>query len=111
MKKTVPFIYSLIMGLFSGLFIACFLYIASIITSPFANFETSNTLIFAVIALLVSVMIIIVIVIADIMFLMRLNNKKKMRLVLILQACATIFICLLPWHYTAQVIDILCKSF
>ena len=111
MKKIIPFIFPLITGLFSAWLIECFLCVASIFVSPFANLEESKFLVFCGINSLVSALVIIVVVIADIMFLIELNNKKNFRLVLILQACTTIFICLVSWHYAEQVIDVLYKFF
>lgn len=107
MKKIIPFISPLITGVFGGWFIECFLCGISIITSPFSTFEESKILFLCGINSLVSALIIIVVVIADVMFLIELNNKKKLRLVLILQACATIFICFVSWYYAEQIINAL----
>ena len=111
MKKIIPFISPLITGLFSGWFVECFLWVASIIMSPFANLAQSKFLVFCGINSLVAALIIIVVVILDIMFLIELNNKKKFRLVLMAQACIMIFICLISWHYAAQMINVLYKFF
>lgn len=111
MKKIISFISPLITGLFSGWLIECFLCVASIMMSPFSTFEESKFLVFCAINSLVSALIIIVVVIADVMFLIELNNKKKLRLVLILQACATILICFVSWHYAEQIINALYNLF
>ena len=111
MKKIVPFIYSLIIGLFSGWFIECFLCFLSIMTSPFSGSEKAEFLVFLGINSLLSAVIVIVVVIADVVFLIKLNNKKKIRLFLIAEACVAIFICLLSWHCAAQLIDVLYLSF
>lgn len=111
MKKIIPVISPLIIGLLSAWFIEFFLCVASIVMSPFANLEESQFLIFCGIASLVSVLIIIVVVVADVMFLIELNNKKKFRLVLILQACAMILICFVSWYYAEQIINALYNLF
>jgi hypothetical protein len=56
---------------------------------------------------LASALIIIAVVITDVRFLIGLNNRKKLRLVLILQSCATIFICFVSWNYSVQIINYL----
>lgn len=107
MKKTIPFIFPLITGLLSGWFVECFLCAVSITISPFANLEESKILVFCGINSLVVALIIIVLVIVDIMFLIELNDKKKFRLILILQSCATFFICLVSWYYAEKIINTL----
>ena len=107
MKKIIPFVFPLITGLFAGWFIECFLCVASIIMSPFSTFDESKILVFCEINLLVSALIIIVVAIADVMFLIELNNKKKLRSVLILQACVTILIYFVSWYYAEQIINAL----
>lgn len=110
MKKIVPFICSLTIGLFSGWFIECFLCFLSIMVSPFSDFEETKFLVFWGINSLLSAVIIIVVVIVDVIFLIELNSKKK-SVFLIANACVAIFICLLSWYYAAQVSDVLYKSF
>ena len=107
MKKIYFFIFPLIMGLFSGWFIECFLCVLSIIMSPFSTYEESKFLIFCGINSLVSALLFIVITIADVLSFKKLKDKKKMRFALILQACATIFAFLSSWYYAEQVIDVL----
>ena len=104
MKKTLYFIFPLIIGLFSGFFIECLLTCLSVIMSPFSTFAEYKLLLLCGIFSLVSALIIIVVVIAYIKFLTELNNRKKLRLVLILQVCATIFICFISWEYSMQIV-------
>ncbi len=111
MKKAIPFIAPLITGLFSGWFIECFLCFFSIMISPFADFEESSFLVFCGISSLLSALIIIVVVIVDVMFLIELNNKKKISFSLIAQTSAAIFICVISWHYAEQMINTLYNFF
>lgn len=107
MKKIITFISPLLIGLFSGCFVECFLCVASIVISPFSTFEQFKFSAFCGIISLVSALIIIVVAIADVMLLIELNNKKKMKIVLVLQTCATILFCFVSWYYAAQIIDAL----
>ena len=111
MKKTIPFIFPLIIGLFSGWFIECFLCYLSIMISPFAGFEEKTFLFFCGISSLLSVLIITVVVIVDVMFLIELNNKKKIRFSLIAQTCVAIFICVISWSCADQMINTLYNFF
>lgn len=111
MKKIIPFAFPLITGLFAGWFIECFLCVASIIMSPFADLDQFKFLLFCGITSLVSLLIIIVSVIVNISFFIELSNKKKCKLGLIVQVCTTIFICSVSWHCAAQVINALYKFF
>ena len=107
MKKIILFISPLIVGLFSGLVIECLLTCFSAIMSPFSTFVEYKLFLVCGGFSLVSALIIIAVVIADVRFLIELNNRKKLRLVLILQSCATIFICFVSWNYSVQIINYL----
>lgn len=107
MKKTITFISPLLVGLFSGCFVECSLCVASIVMSPFSTFEQSKFSVFCGIISLVSALIIIVVAIADVMLLIELDNKKKLKPALVLQTCATILVCFVSWYYAEQIIDAL----
>ena len=105
MKKIYFFIFPLMIGLFSGWFIECLLTCFSVIMSPYSTFVEYKLFLLCGGFSLVSALIIIAVVIADVRFLIELNNRKRLRLVLILQVCATIFICFVSWDYSVQIIN------
>lgn len=111
MKKAISLIFPFVTGLFGGWFIECFLCVISVTMSPFANPDQSEFLVFCSLNSLVSALILIALIIVDISFFMDFGNKKKRMLHFIVQACTTIFVCLVSWHYAQQVIDVLYNIF
>ena len=85
MKKTIPILTPLVIGLVGGWFAECFLNLCSII-SPFADLEKTNFFVFCGISSLLSALLILTVAIANAFFLIALSNKKQTGLVLIAQA-------------------------
>ena len=115
MKKIIPFIFPVVVGLFGGWFIECLLYGLSIIMSVFPSQHPYKFLAFFGVNVLVSALVVLVMVVADIWFFSEINDKKKCMFGLIGQACATILIGFVSWYYAERVldvvIDVLDKSF
>lgn len=97
MKKTIPFISTLVFGLFGGLLVECALCALSIISSPFSNIEDTSFLAFLCIVSVLSVLLIIAMVIVNIRYLMEQNSKKKIKITIIAEVIIGILLLLIFW--------------
>ena len=104
MKKTIPVIAPISTGLLGGWYVECFLCLLSIMVSPFARPEETQYFIFFGISSLLSALLILVMVIVDAMFLIDLDDKKKIRFYLIAQICVVILLFFVSWICAERIV-------
>ena len=97
MKKLVPYICTLVYGVFGGLLVESIIRLLSIIVSPFSDSSLRSYLILCIIASIFSVLVIAITVIINSAYLINLNDKHKVKITIIFEILAGIPLFLICW--------------
>ena len=94
MKKTIPYICTVVYGLLGGVLIQSFIGFMSIMTSPFSTLDAAPFANFCFLISVLSAILIIVMVIVNATYLINLENKRSAKIIIfaeILIACGICF--------------------
>ena len=105
MKKIIPVISPIIVGLFGGLFVECAMCILSAMMSPFFDSPNAPILIPLILIAVLSALFIVLMVIANVAYLINLNNSKMVKRIAILEALAVLVLFFASWSFWEVVVS------
>ena len=111
MKKMIPVISPIIVGLFGGLFVECVLCALSIMTSPFSNSAQIPIFIRLILIAILPALFIALMVIANVVYLINLNNNKRAKRIAVLEAIVALALFFVSWNFSGFIIDGIFKLF
>ena len=111
MKKIIPVISPIIVGLFGGLFVECAMCALSIMMSPFSDSAQIPILIRLILIAILSALFIALMVIANIVYLINLNNNKRAKRIAVLEAIVALALFFVSWSFSGFIIDGISKLF
>ncbi len=109
MKKSIPFIFPIVFGVFGGLFVECLMCVLSIMVSPFSTYAVAPFFYFCLFVSVLAAAITIVMLIVNVIHLVNLDNDRKVKLVIVAQAIVGIALLLLSWWLWSAVFGELVK--
>ncbi len=109
MKKIIPVISPIIVGLFGGLLVECGLCALSIMMSPFSDSAQIPALKFLVLIALLSALFIVPMVIVNIAYLINLNDSKRAKRIAILEALAALVLFFVSWIFSEPILENMLK--
>ena len=105
MKKMIPVFSPIIVGLLGGLFVECGLCALSIMMSPFADSAQFPILNFLILIALLSALFVTLMAIANVVYLINLNNAKRVKWIATLEALAALALFFVSWSFSGYMID------
>ena len=105
MKKMIPVFSPVIVGLFGGLFVECAMRILSVVVSPFSDSAQIPVLNFLVLIALLSALFVALMVIANVAYLINLNNNKRAKRIIVLEAVVALALFFVSWSFSGYMID------
>ena len=105
MKKIIPVISPIIVGLLGGLFVECAMCILSAMMSPFFDSPNAPILIPLILIAVLSALFIALMAIANVAYLINLNNNKRARLIAALESLAALALFFLSWSFGEVVVS------
>ena len=105
MKKIIPVISPIIVGLLGGLFVECAMRILSAMMSPFFDSPNAPILIPLILIAVLSALFIALMAIANVAYLINLNNSKMAKRIAILEALAALVLFFASWSFWEVVVS------
>ena len=104
LKKVIPFLTPLVLGLFGGLLIECVVGISSMLMSPFWELDDAPFFAFLCITSVISAIFVVVMAIANTMYLMDLNREYQIRIAVIAETIISVFLLFFSWKLWNHVV-------
>ena len=111
MKKMIPVISPIIVGLFGGLLVECAMCALSIMMSPFSDSAQIPSLIRLILIAILPALFIALMVIANVVYLINLNNNKRAKRIAVLEAIVALALFFVSWSFSGFIIDEIFKLF
>ena len=111
MKKMIPVISPIIVGLFGGLFVECAMCALSIMMSPFSDSAQIPPFIRLILIAILPALFIALMAIANTAYLMNLNDMKKAKTIAVCQALAALVLFFVSWSFSGFIVDEISKLF
>ena len=105
MKKIIPGISPIIVGLLGGLFVECAMCILSAMMSPFFDSPNAPILIPLILIAVLSALFIALMAIANVAYLINLNNSKMVKRIAVLEALAALVLFFASWSFWEVVVS------
>ena len=105
MKKLIPVFSPIIVGLFGGVFVECAVRILSAMMSPFFDSANAPTLILPILIAMLSALFIVLMAIANVLYLINLNNAKRVKWIATLEALAALVLFFVSWSFWEVVVS------
>lgn len=111
MKKMIPFISPIVLGLLGGLFIECVLCAFSLVLSPFADTEEASFYTALCIISFLLALFIIMVAIINIVYLINQNDRHNINITIFLEILVSILLFFISWNFSDYILKELYNLF
>lgn len=105
MKKLIPVFSPIIVGLLGGLFVECAMRILSVMVSPFFDSAQFPILNFLILIALLSALFATLMAIANVVYLINLNNAKRVKWIIVWEAIVALAVFFVSWNFGEVVVS------